>query len=36
MCRALLGGVEGTCITRAKSEKMMHEYSTENLKESSQ
>jgi DNA-directed RNA polymerase subunit alpha len=25
---ALLGGVEGTCITRAKSEKVTHEYST--------
>jgi DNA-directed RNA polymerase subunit alpha len=26
--RALLGGVEGTCITRAKSEKVTHKYST--------
>jgi len=26
--RALLGGVEGTCITRAKFEKVTHEYST--------
>jgi DNA-directed RNA polymerase subunit alpha len=25
--RALLGGVEGTCITRVKSEKRTHEYS---------
>jgi DNA-directed RNA polymerase alpha subunit len=28
MLRALLGRIEETCITRAKSEKMMHEYST--------
>nr|YP_010168349.1 RNA polymerase alpha subunit [Gilliesia graminea]AEX94381.1 RNA polymerase alpha subunit [Gilliesia graminea]QRZ01626.1 RNA polymerase alpha subunit [Gilliesia graminea] len=28
MRRALLGEIEGTCITRAKSEKMPHEYST--------
>ncbi|KAK1367515.1 DNA-directed RNA polymerase subunit alpha [Heracleum sosnowskyi] len=28
MCRALLGEIEGTCITRAKSEKIPHEYST--------
>nr|YP_009727967.1 RNA polymerase alpha subunit [Celosia cristata]QHZ87342.1 RNA polymerase alpha subunit [Celosia cristata] len=28
MRRALLGEVEGTCITRAKSEKIPHEYST--------
>ena len=26
--RALLGEIEGTCITRAKSEKIPHEYST--------
>nr|YP_010143187.1 RNA polymerase alpha subunit [Salomonia cantoniensis]QQL04308.1 RNA polymerase alpha subunit [Salomonia cantoniensis] len=26
--RALLGEIEGTCITRAKSEKVLHEYST--------
>nr|YP_009347899.1 RNA polymerase alpha subunit [Cardiocrinum cathayanum]APW82150.1 RNA polymerase alpha subunit [Cardiocrinum cathayanum] len=28
MRRALLGEIEGTCITRAKSEKVPHEYST--------
>uniref|UniRef100_UPI0030FE7B66 RNA polymerase alpha subunit n=1 Tax=Primula zhui TaxID=3043453 RepID=UPI0030FE7B66 len=28
MRRALLGEIEGTCITRAKSEKIPHEYST--------
>ena len=28
MRRALLGEMEGTCITRAKSEKLPHEYST--------
>nr|YP_010392164.1 RNA polymerase alpha subunit [Wahlenbergia marginata]UPX07773.1 RNA polymerase alpha subunit [Wahlenbergia marginata] len=28
MRRALLGEIEGTCITRAKSEKLPHEYST--------
>ncbi|KAJ9535621.1 hypothetical protein OSB04_un001235 [Centaurea solstitialis] len=28
MRRALLGEIEGTCITRAKSEKISHEYST--------
>ncbi|PPD66783.1 hypothetical protein GOBAR_DD36344 [Gossypium barbadense] len=28
MRRALLGELEGTCITRAKSEKISHEYST--------
>nr|YP_010292913.1 RNA polymerase alpha subunit [Dapsilanthus disjunctus]ULQ65106.1 RNA polymerase alpha subunit [Dapsilanthus disjunctus]ULQ65194.1 RNA polymerase alpha subunit [Dapsilanthus disjunctus] len=28
MRRALLGEIEGTCITRAKSEKVLHEYST--------
>ncbi|OMP10511.1 hypothetical protein CCACVL1_00914 [Corchorus capsularis] len=28
MRRALLGEIEGTCITRAKSEKIRHEYST--------
>nr|YP_010401129.1 RNA polymerase alpha subunit [Hemiptelea davidii]AZA05864.1 RNA polymerase alpha subunit [Hemiptelea davidii]QWK47462.1 RNA polymerase alpha subunit [Hemiptelea davidii]QWK47548.1 RNA polymerase alpha subunit [Hemiptelea davidii]UQJ74412.1 RNA polymerase alpha subunit [Hemiptelea davidii]UQT66063.1 RNA polymerase alpha subunit [Hemiptelea davidii] len=28
MRRALLGEIEGTCITRAKSEKVSHEYST--------
>nr|YP_010477158.1 RNA polymerase alpha subunit [Eriobotrya dubia]UVI16338.1 RNA polymerase alpha subunit [Eriobotrya dubia] len=28
MRRALLGEIEGTCITRAKSEKILHEYST--------
>ncbi|KAK9663293.1 hypothetical protein RND81_O293100 [Saponaria officinalis] len=28
MRRALLGEMEGTCITRAKSEKIPHEYST--------
>ena len=28
MRRALLGEIEGTCITRAKSEKAAHEYST--------
>nr|WRK84148.1 RNA polymerase alpha subunit [Polygala sibirica] len=28
MRRALLGELEGTCITRAKSEKVLHEYST--------
>nr|YP_010996986.1 RNA polymerase alpha subunit [Plumbago zeylanica]WPJ72685.1 RNA polymerase alpha subunit [Plumbago zeylanica] len=28
MRRALLGEIEGTCITRAKSEKIAHEYST--------
>ncbi|KAG4171734.1 hypothetical protein ERO13_A12G228525v2 [Gossypium hirsutum] len=28
MRRALLGELEGTCITRAKSEKIPHEYST--------
>nr|YP_010532924.1 RNA polymerase alpha subunit [Raphia vinifera]UXX43837.1 RNA polymerase alpha subunit [Raphia vinifera]WGM80587.1 RNA polymerase alpha subunit [Raphia vinifera] len=28
MRRALLGEIEGTCITRAKSEKVAHEYST--------
>nr|AGE93487.1 RNA polymerase alpha subunit [Xiphidium caeruleum] len=28
MRRALLGEIEGTCITRAKSKKMPHEYST--------
>nr|YP_009716615.1 RNA polymerase alpha subunit [Gillenia trifoliata]QGM82205.1 RNA polymerase alpha subunit [Gillenia trifoliata]QNT11803.1 RNA polymerase alpha subunit [Gillenia trifoliata] len=28
MRRALLGDIEGTCITRAKSEKIPHEYST--------
>nr|YP_010737620.1 RNA polymerase alpha subunit [Filipendula camtschatica]WEQ71735.1 RNA polymerase alpha subunit [Filipendula camtschatica] len=28
MRRALLGEIEGTCITRAKSEKITHEYST--------
>ncbi|XP_022001212.1 DNA-directed RNA polymerase subunit alpha [Helianthus annuus] len=28
MRRALLGEIEGTCITRAKSEKISHEYAT--------
>ena len=28
MRRVLLGEIEGTCITRAKSEKIPHEYST--------
>lgn len=28
MRRSLLGEIEGTCITRAKSEKVLHEYST--------
>nr|AIY56221.1 RNA polymerase alpha subunit [Neuwiedia zollingeri var. singapureana] len=28
MRRALLGEIEGTCITRAKSENVLHEYST--------
>ena len=28
MRRALLGEIKGTCITRAKSEKVSHEYST--------
>nr|YP_010629585.1 RNA polymerase alpha subunit [Begonia microsperma]WBN96531.1 RNA polymerase alpha subunit [Begonia microsperma] len=28
MRKALLGEIEGTCITRAKSEKILHEYST--------
>ena len=28
MRRALLGEIEGTCITRVKSEKAPHEYST--------
>ena len=28
MRRALLGEIEGTCITRANSEKVPHEYST--------
>ncbi|EXB75019.1 DNA-directed RNA polymerase subunit alpha [Morus notabilis] len=28
MRRALLGEIEGTCITHAKSEKIPHEYST--------
>ena len=28
MRKALLGEIEGTCITRAKSEKIPHEYST--------
>ncbi|KAL8249857.1 hypothetical protein R6Q59_006725 [Mikania micrantha] len=28
MQSALLGEIEGTCITRAKSEKISHEYST--------
>ena len=28
MRRALLGEIEGTCITRVKSEKVPHEYST--------
>ena len=28
MRRILLGEIEGTCITRAKSEKIPHEYST--------
>ena len=28
MRRALLGEIEGTCITRAKSEKIPHEFST--------
>ena len=27
MRRALLGEIEGTCFTRAKSEKIPHEYS---------
>lgn len=30
MLRVLLGELEGTCITRAKSEKVPYEYSIEN------